>query len=247
MSALDRATTGVPGLDELLGGGVPRSRVVLVLGGPGTGKTILSSQFLMSGIRNFGDNGIFVSFDESRSHFYKEMAKLGWHFDKYEKEKKFIFLDASPIRHAPSETRVGKLILGRNEFSMASLIKMLKTYAETLSAKRIVIDPISSLVVQFPEQVQRRSVFIDLIEALVGIGATTLLTAELEYTGNERPVSFEEYLAHGVILLRMVQAGKSSVRVVQVEKMRESSIDPQPRPYKITDKGFEVYSKEIVF
>lgn len=239
--------TNVPGLDELLNGGFPRGRVILILGGPGTGKTVLSTQFLVAGVKNYNENGMMVSLDESKVYFYKEMAKFGWDLEKIEKEKKFLYLDASPIRNVPEETRIGKLVLGKSEFSMASLIKIIKTYSEVISAKRIVIDPLSSLVVQFPDIVQRRSAFIDLAEALVRIGATTLITSELDFAGEERPFSFEEYLAHGVIVLRTTMAGKSSVRILQVEKMRESQVDNQPRPYKITGKGLEVYSKEIVF
>lgn len=243
----ERALTNVPGLDELLNGGFPRGRVILILGGPGTGKTVLSTQFLVAGVKNYNENGMMVSLDESKVYFYKEMAKFGWDLEKMEKEKKFLYLDASPIRNVPEETKIGTLVLGKSEFSMASLIKIIKTYSEVISAKRIVIDPLSSLVVQFPDIVQRRSAFIDLAEALVRIGATTLITSELDFAGEERSFSFEEYLAHGVIVLRTAMAGKSSVRILQVEKMRESQVDNQPRPYKITGKGLEVYSKEIIF
>jgi len=239
--------TNIRGLDELLNGGFPRGRIILILGGPGTGKTILSTQFLVAGITDFNENGLMVSLDENKTHFYREMGKFGWDLQKFEKEKKLVFLDSSPVRQAPAETKIGKLTLGKSEFSMTAMIRVIKTYAELISAKRIAIDPISSLVVQFPDEVQRRWAFIDLIEALIGIGATTLITSELESGAEDRRYSFEEYLAHGAIILRTTMAGKSSVRVLQIEKMRDTQVDNQPRPYKITDKGLEVYSKEIVF
>ena len=66
--------TGVPGLDELVSGGFPRGRVILVIGGPGTGKTVLTSQFLYKGISEYSENGIMVSLDENKNHFYSEIT-----------------------------------------------------------------------------------------------------------------------------------------------------------------------------
>ena len=88
---------------------------------------------------------------------------------------------------------------------------------------------------------------LDLVEALVEIGATCVLTTELRAPGLERPVQLEEYLAHGVIVLQAVQAGRSIIRSLQVEKMRETAIDMQPRPYKITSTGIEVFPKESIY
>ena len=78
--------TGIPGLDELVSGGLPEGRVILLIGGPGTGKTILASQFLYNGFSKFGESGIFVSLDKSKDHFYAEMQTFGWNFQKSEDE-----------------------------------------------------------------------------------------------------------------------------------------------------------------
>jgi circadian clock protein KaiC len=93
----ENVPSGVEGLDELISGGFPQGRVVLILGGPGTGKTILASQFLYKGISQYGENGIFVSLDESKDHFYSEMLKFGWDFKKAEEEGKFLFVDATRL------------------------------------------------------------------------------------------------------------------------------------------------------
>ena len=77
---LKTVKTGIPGLDELISGGFPEGRVNLLVGGPGTGKTILASQFLYNGLTKFNENGIYVSLDESRTHFFEEMQTFGWNF-----------------------------------------------------------------------------------------------------------------------------------------------------------------------
>ena len=247
LSTIGRTLTGIPGLDEILGGGIPQGRVVLLVGGPGAGKTILATQFLVNGAKDYGEKSAFVSLDESKQHYCSEMAKFGWDIAKLEQERKFAFVDASPIRTIPGEVKIGKMTIGKKDFSLLSLIEGIKSGVKTIDATRIVIDPIASLVFQFPDVIQRRNAVLDLVEALVETGGTCMLTTELRIPGLERAVQLEEYLAHGVIVLQTVQVGRSIVRSLQVEKMRETAIDMQPRPYRITQSGIEVFPKESIY
>src|SRR5712664_2067736 len=249
MPMVDRTPTGIPGLDEILTGGFPRGRVILLVGGPGTGKTILTSQFLMNGIKMYGENGAFVSLDETKAHFYREMSLFGWKFEDLEKGKKFAFINASPLRHMPGEVKIGRTSIGRKDFSILSLIEGIKTHTELINAKRIVVDPVTSLIFQYPEMVERRTAILDLVDALVKTGATCLMTTELRAMGPtvELAVQLEEYLAHRVMILSNAKVGKTYNRVMQVEKMRETAIDMQPRPYKISTNGIEVFPKETIF
>lgn len=89
--------SGVEGLDELISGGFPKGRVILIVGGPGAGKTILASQFLYKGITNYNENGVLVSLDEGKNHYFAEMMKFGWNFKKAEEEGKFGFVDATRL------------------------------------------------------------------------------------------------------------------------------------------------------
>lgn len=246
MALINRVRTGIPGLDEIASGGIPQGRVVLVVGGPGTGKTVFCAQFLIEGFK-IGEGGVFVSLDESKDHFYDEMEKFGWKLAKFEEEKLFAFVDASPIRHLPEEVRLGKTTIGRREFSMLSFIEGINASVRETNAKRVCVDPIASLIFQYPEQNLMRTALLDLVEALMGTGATCLLTTELRSTGVEREVQVEEYLAHGVIILQTLKVGRSFVQAIHVEKMRGTAVDSQPRPYRITEKGIEVFPKESVF
>ena len=242
-----RTPTGIPGLDEILGGGFPQGRVILVLGEPGAGKTILCSQFLLNGIKGYGENGLYVSLDEGRAHYDREMANLGWDLSSFEKEKKFAFVDASPIRSIPGEVRIGKVTIGRQDFSLVSLLEVIRNNAKAIGAQRVVVDPISLLIFQYSDQSQRRKALLDMVEALAETGATCLLATELHRVGlRGRIIQIEEYLAHGVILMQTLPTGRTMDRIIQVEKMREAAIDRQPRPYRITDKGIEVYPRESV-
>lgn len=220
---------------------------MLILGEPGAGKTIMCSQFLMNGVTKYGENGLFVSMEEGKVHFCREMMAFGWDFQTVEKDGKFSFVDASPIRTIPGEVRIGKITIGRQDFSLISLLEVIRNSAKSVNALRIVVDPISLLLFQFGEETQRRKALLDLVEALAETGATCVLASELRRVGlRSRTMQTEEYLTHGVIIMQTVAAGRTMERVIQVEKMRESQIDRQPRPYRITDKGIEVYPRESV-
>ncbi len=245
-SSNSRTPTGIPGLDKLLTGGLPKGRIVLLSGGPGTGKTILSSQFLVNGILDYEEPGVYVSLDENKQHLCEEMLDFGWDLADLENNKKLVFLEASPIRYLPAQIRVGKLMVDRKEFSIATLIDVIRKSVSDIGAKRIVVDPVTTLVFQFEGQIQQRNALVELVEALADTGATCLITAELRRPGFERSVDYEEYLAHGVILLQQLQVGKSLLRVIQIEKMRKTSVDNQPRPYRIADTGIEVFPRESV-
>ena len=251
MSKSDRVQTGISGLDKMLNGGFPKGRVILLVGGPGTGKTILSSQFIINGIEMYNENGIFVSMDEIKSHYLREMSAFGWSLKKIEEEKKWCFIDASPIKQKTSEPGVGGITrtraFGGKDYTLSDLIEEIKSKVNDIDAKRIVVEPLTSLVFQYPNIVNRRGAILNLIETLTNTGATSILTTELKTSGLERTVQLEEYLAHGVIILQTLQVGKSSVRAIQIEKMRETSVDPQIRPYRITEKGIALYPKESVF
>ena len=220
---------------------------MLILGEPGAGKTILCSQFLTNGVNKFGENALYVSLDENRTHYDREMIQFGWDFSRVEKEGKFSFVDASPIRSIPGEVKVGKVTIGKQDFSLISLLEIIRSNAKAIDAKRIVIDPVSLLIFQYPDETHRRKALLDMVEALTDTGATCLLSSELHRVGIKgRVLQIEEYLVHGVILMQTIQTGKALERTIQVEKMRETRIDRQPRPYRITDNGIEVYPRESV-
>jgi circadian clock protein KaiC len=252
-----RTPTGISGLDEILGGGFPQGRVILVIGEPGAGKTVLGSQFLINGINTFGESGLLLSLKENKTHYTSDMNQFGWDFDSVEKQGKFSFIDASPIRAIPGEVKIGKLTVGNQNFSLLSLLELMRNNAKTINAKRIVIDSLSMLELQYPDAIQRRKVVFDIVEALTESGTTGLLTSDFTSIGLEpftaledflrfSIIQFEKQLFHGVITMQTLYPGKLVARALTVEKIRGMQIDRQPRPYKITEKGIVVFPREIL-
>jgi len=244
---IGKVPTGIKGLDDMLGGGLPVGRSILVCGGPGSGKTIFGTQFLYSGAAEYGEPGLYVSLDESPTHLKQDVASFGWNIEEFEMQKKLVILDASPIRAIPGQVKIGNLNIGKRDFSMLSLIEIIKTRVQEFDVKRVVIDPITTFAVQYPNAYERRNAVLDLIQAVTNLGTTNLMISELRATALERQIQAEEFLSHGVIVFHTISKDGEIVRAVQIEKMRGLSHDHQLRPYKIFQTGMEVFSKENIF
>jgi len=248
---VDKIVTGIQGLDELVGGGIPKGRVILVIGGPGTGKTIFASQFLYSGIKEHNENGVFVSLDEGKNHFYSEMQQFGWDFKKAEDNRKFAFVDATRISRVAmlkeklykEETRS----LKGKQLSIEQLIEELQAKIQAVDAKRVVVDTLAALFYRFPDPVERRTAVVDLIESLSDLPVTSIIATELSHLGLERSALEEEYLVHGVIMMQTVYSGGTTTRAIAVEKMRGAKVIPSLVPYSIDRNGIEVYPNMPLF
>jgi len=244
---IERVSTGAKGLDEMLGGGLPVGRSVLVCGGPGSGKTIFGIQFLYNGAVEYGEPGLYVSLDESPSHLKEDMYSFGWDLEDLERQKKLMIVDASPIRAIPGQVKIGNLNIGKRDFSMLSLIEIIKSRVKEIDAKRVVIDPITTFSVQYPDAYERRTAILDLIQTITNLGTTNLMISELRATALERQINAEEFLLHGVVVFHTISQNGEIIRAVQIEKMRGIAHDHQLRPYKIYRTGLEVFSKEGIF
>ena len=243
----DYVSTGIPGVDAILGGkGIPKGHTILVSGGPGSGKTTFTIQFLYAGAKQHNESGVYVTLDEEPKEIRSNMLKYGWDLKKLEEEKKLVFINVSPVRVAPSE-RAGLIQIGMKEFRLIKLLEAIKQGVEEVNAKRVIVDPLTIFTLQYPNEIERIYAMRDLMRELKKTGCTNLLISELRGTGMEREHQFEEYLAQGVILLRTFLKNSRLIRVFQVEKMRGLAIDNQPRPYQISDKGIEVFPKAAVY
>lgn len=243
---IDYVPVGVPGVDEILDGkGIPKGHTILVSGGPGSGKTTFATQFLYTGATQHGESGVYVTLDEDPIEIKKNMSKFGWDLDRLEEEKKLVFINISPVRVAPSET--GLIQLGMKEFRLVKLLEAIRKGVEEVDAKRVIVDPLTMFILQFPDEIERIYAMRDLMRELKKTGCTNMLISELRGTGVEREHQFEEYLAQGVILLRTFLKESRLIRAFQVEKMRGLAIDNQPRPYQITDNGVEVFPRATVY
>ena len=242
-NAAGKVQTGLPGLDKLLEGGFPVGKIILLIGEPGAGKSILSSQFIMWGLKQ-NEHGLLIGMNETKDRYTAEMKGMNLDFESYEKEGSYSYVDATTVRRIPEQARVGRIPVGGRELGLVNLVDMIVEAAEKLAPHRIVVDSISDLVFRFPRLEERRPVILDLVETLQGTGATCVMTSEVTTIGPDRTLQPEEYLAEGVIQLKTLPKG---VRSIQVLKMRGAKIDTKPRPYIISDAGIEVLAAEEIY
>ena len=249
---MERASSGVKGLDEILGGGFPKARTILVVGSPGSGKTILALQFLRAGALS-GERSIYITFDERPEQVKENVSAFGWDLDRLEAEGKMMFVDATPFRQARTtadvhETRGGLPMYETvPEITLRGLVETVKRLAEEEDVTRLAVDPITSLSIRYQSPVKRRRAMLMLFDALSSTGATCIVTSELRTSMLSRRFQLEEYLSQGVVLLRTGIHEGNVIRGVQVEKMRGIAHDTQLRPYLIAQSGIEVFAKDKVF
>jgi KaiC/GvpD/RAD55 family RecA-like ATPase len=249
---LDRISTGIKGLDEVLKGGLPKGRTILVVGSPGSGKTTFAVQFLVGGAK-VGEPGLYVSLDEKPERVKLDLSSFGWNLDALEQSGKLTLIDATPLKrpgHRFVEASTGSenpVSFTIPELTLPSLVRSIRRIAAEEGTQRIVIDPMTSLMLRYPEEVKRRRALLHFFDALESTGCSCLVTSELRTSELERKFQLEEYLSQGVVLLHTMIHDGSVVRGIQVEKMRGISHDDQLRPYQITQTGIEVYPKDKVF
>jgi len=181
------ARTGIEGLDELLGGGVPRGRCILVIGGPGTGKTILGAQFIYNGAKKYGEKGLIVTLEEGEELLKTDMSRLGLNLDKLESSGAIKIIDHSVVNYLPSE-RFKELVkfMGMPVFKAASLLEALKTGITSIKASRVVIDSISALTFQVADPVERRLYTMLIFKTLLDSGCTSIVISEAKTSQLER-------------------------------------------------------------
>ena len=237
----------VKGVDALLDDkGIPMGHTVLVLGAPGSGKTTFGLQYLVAGAKA-GENGVYVSLDEDPARLVESTEPLGLGVKEQVAAKKIAMVDASPIRLLPPKVKLGNTEVGRKEFAVATLITSVADAIKKVGAKRVVVDPISTLVVHYSGDYERRIALLDLMAATVKSKCTTLLVSEMSDPSLQRKYQFEEFIVDGVLVLTRVLSGQNFARVFSVEKMRGIDNDSQPHPYKIGEGGIEVFPTEQLF
>jgi KaiC/GvpD/RAD55 family RecA-like ATPase len=246
----DLTLTGIPGFDELLNGGIPRGHVISVFGGPGAGKTTFSLQFLVNGIMSYNEPGIYISLDERIGDIKKNMKAFGWDFDLLEKNKQLLLLDASFFKRISDVMTVPEEMQKNEEnYSITSLRNLINGSIKEMDAKRIVLDPMSTMIFQYPDQYQRRLAVIDLISTLRSQkDCTGLIVMDLRASTLEREYQIEEFLTQGTIILQTLsQPEMGLTRTCLIEKMRGVEHDTQPHLYRITKEGIQVFPKEKIY
>jgi len=249
VTILDRVPTGIKGLDELLGGGFPEGRCILVVGSPGSGKTTFAIQYLQHGAM-LGETGLYVSLDEHPEHVKENLTSYNWDLDSLEKKGKLLIMDGSGLRRANVKPDGPHPVFSSSSSEGISFTELLRTVSKVVegeNVRRVALDPVTSLMLRYSEEVKRRRATIAFFDTLADSGCTSIVTSELKTSLMDRRFQLEEFLSHGVVLLHTLMHEGNVVRAVQIEKMRGISHDTQIRPYQFGPTGIEVFPRDKVF
>jgi circadian clock protein KaiC len=228
-----KAATGIAGFDEITGGGLPRGRTTLLVGGPGSGKTIFSLQFLVNGARYLREPGMFVAFEETSKRIVANAESFDWQLTEL-KRKKLVFIDAQPVSD----------LVQSGDFDLCGMLAGLAAQAQECKARRIVFDALDVVLALLPGLAARRREVYRLHEWLLAHELTCLITLKtaLEDPSSvtQQPYGFMQFMVDcSVILNHSVIMGVSQ-RNLRVQKYRGSSFDENELPFVIGRSGFDV-------
>lgn len=225
--------SGIPGLDELLGGGFLHGSVITLSGPTGCGKSTFAMQFLVEGILKFKEPGIYIAIEETHDSMHFHMSGYTWDLDKLEKSRKLIFLDYP----------VYEIDQFLNQYSAIQEI------INSTGAKRVVIDSIMPLALYFPNDDERKKGFLKLIENIRKWDTTTLIVSEdtpatTQDVLPETRYGIETFTDGWVHIYSMFSPKtRERSRAVEVLKMKGVSHSRKIHSAKIDENGFTISAK----
>src|SRR6267378_1008451 len=268
LQQLQRVQSGIPGFDQIVGGGLIRDRVYLLAGPAGAGKTIFSTQFLYNGITKFGENGVYVVLEETPQQLRENMYNsFGWNIQTYEDSGNLIILDAISSRLGLSSQE--NYVVPR-PFTLEALLYEIQTAIQRTQAQRVIIDSLDAMSLELT-QVDLRSLIQRLTMILKSFGCTTLLVSGQAETSNQGRKAVEEYVVDGMIRLHHnleeSVSGETTLeqnalegnslaedsftmkvrsRKIEIPKMRGTSHSQYQHPFIINENGIEIKSEPEV-
>jgi circadian clock protein KaiC len=228
-----KVRTGIEGFDEITHGGLPRGRTSLLVGGPGSGKTLFGLRFLVHGAQECQEPGIFVAFEETSKRITANAEVFGWELPKLQRKTLF-FLDAQPSTD----------LIQSGQFDLSGMLAVLGAQAKEMGARRIVFDAIDIVLALLPDATTKRREVYRLHEWLLARGLTALITAKAD--GDEassfgpQPFGFMHFMVDCAVMLNHRVSLGVSQRNLRVLKYRGSGFDENESPFVIGTNGFDV-------
>ncbi len=229
-NGLPKTPTGIEGLDEITNGGLPAGRTTLVCGGTGCGKTVLGMQFLIRGILDYGEPGVFMAFEETEKDLAQNVSSFGYDLEKLQADGKLVIDHVFIERSEIEET---------GEYDLEGLFIRLASAVDEVKAKRVVLDTIEVLFAGLQNQSIIRAELRRLFRWLKDRGLTAIVTGE-RGEGMLTRYGLEEYVADCVIFLDHRITEQISTRRMRIVKYRGSLHGADEYPFLMGETGISV-------
>ncbi|HEY5220266.1 MAG TPA: ATPase domain-containing protein, partial [Gemmatimonadaceae bacterium] len=231
-ATVPKLLTGIVGFDEITGGGLPRGRTSLLLGGPGCGKTVMALQALVNGAHAEKEAGIFVAFEEPARQIIANAATFGWDLRRLTKRKLF-FLNA---QLSPDVGKSGK-------FDLAGMLAVLEAKALEMRATRIVFDGIDVLLTLLDDPVAERRELYRIRDWLLQTGLTAIITQKVSGLEADARYGFLQFMVDCVVTLRQQVVDGSDFRTLRVVKYRGSNFARDEFPISLDGDGLQLTNR----
>ena len=229
--------TGIPGLDSIISGGFREGRTIVLSGPPGAGKTTFGMQFLYSGAKDFDEPGVFVTLSESPNEIKSDFKVYGWNVQKLIDEGKLLIIDARPFKMEEGFIALDESLYRGESVPFMHLTQLILSSIKRIEAKRLVVDSLTVLNMQYTNKFYARQGLQGMIHALEDQRCTSLLISE-DAESEKTPT--EWYVASGIITLNYVRRDDTMERTIQVLKMRGVHHSEQIYPIKLGDAGLQL-------
>lgn len=251
---MERTATGIEGLDKALNGGIPFKNIVLVSGGAGTGKSTLCMQYLVNGVKQFNEKGLYISTEQTREELVRAASNYGWNVDELEKKGmlKIMYFDILQtdgflqkiydeyVKFKPRRVVLDSL----TTFTDSMLVSDVKE--ETAFSMVQIAESVSPI--PRTEKIVAKTLLYHLMKKLRLFDATVFLTSELlEESKGLSADEISEFVCDGVIIMYYLGVGASEFRTLQIRKLRYSDHEKDSISYIIGGTGIEVKTSEIKF
>jgi circadian clock protein KaiC len=231
LPVLEKAPTGIQGLDEITAGGLPRGRTTLVCGSAGCGKTLFSLEFLVRGAVQYDEPGVFMSFEETSEEVAENVASLGFDLNQLSEQGKLALDHVHVERSEIEET---------GEYDLQGLFIRLGYAIDSIGAKRVVLDTLEALFGGLSNEAILRAELRRLFRWLKNRGVTAIITGERVQEGTLTRHGLEEYVSDCVILLEHRVTEQVSTRKLRIVKYRGSVHGTNEYPFLISETGISV-------
>jgi KaiC/GvpD/RAD55 family RecA-like ATPase len=230
---IELTKTGIDGLDEILNGGIARNSTVLVSGNPGAGKSIFGLQYIYTGVSEFDEDGIYLTFEEDASDLRQAAESLG--FDRWAD-----YVDEGRIKVYDKQ-----VLLRENDFS--SSLELLLSDLDDDAYERLVLDSLTMFQLFFEDEREERTYLLKFTDILRDNGLTTLMINEQGTVFPETDIGLENFLTDGNIYLLQTPTDTGVNRYLWVAKMRKQNVDTDIFPMEIGQGGITVHQNASAF